>query len=125
MKDPKKNTTEREYEENARRLEQLDNLIQKHTRTERHLEQHSDIASPEKLDQAEELQQVREEQMEQLKSKILAGPVSSNEEYNNLKRNFEQTEGYLENNKDHIDDFTMQKIKEKQEHRNEQMDFLT
>ena len=122
MSEKKHNKTNEDIEK-ARRLEHFENLMEKHTRTERHLEQHSDIASYEQLEHAEELQQIREEQMDQLKKKILEGP-SSDDEYENLNRNFEHTKGYLENNKDTMNPDTLKKTKEKQEHRKEQMDFL-
>ena len=110
--------------ENKRRVEQLENLVEAHTRTERHLEQHSDIASEEQIQRAKELQEVREKEIEKLENIIAYGENAYNDELENLKKNYEYTEGYLRHNADHMDPETLKKTKEKQEHRREQMDFL-
>ena len=109
--------------ENKRRLEQLENLVEAHTRTERHLEQHSDIASEEQIKRAEELQKIREDQIEHLEDIIAYGENVNNDELKNLERNYEYTKGYMNHNLEHMDDETLNKTKEKQEHRKEQMEF--
>ncbi|NLK20890.1 MAG: hypothetical protein GX308_02125 [Epulopiscium sp.] len=110
--------------EDKRRLEQLENLVEAHTRTERHLEQYSNIASEEHLERAEELQNVREEEIEHLEDIIAYGENVKNNQLENVKKNFEYTKGYMNNNLNHMDKKTLEKTKEKQEHRKEQMDFL-
>ncbi|HSQ33813.1 MAG TPA: hypothetical protein VLM81_02860, partial [Peptostreptococcaceae bacterium] len=53
--------------DNSRRIDHLINLVDKHTRTERHLEQYSSISSPESLQKAKEVQQNRESEIKNLK----------------------------------------------------------
>lgn len=115
---------ERQKKEQANRVDQLINLVEKHTRTERHLEQHSDISDPESLESAEEIQRKREEGIDNLKN-IIAYGEHENDEIENLKRNIKYTEGYLDHNKDHMDDETLENTIEKQKHRKEQLDSLT
>mgnify|MGYP000907702226 CR=1 FL=1 len=110
--------------EQANRVDQLINLVEKHTRTERHLEQHSDISDPGNLENAEQVQRKREEEIDNLKN-IIAYGEHRNDEVDNLKRNLEYTEGYLNHNKDHMDRETLQNTIEKQKHREEQLDSLT
>jgi hypothetical protein len=47
---------ERDKIEEANRIEELENLVENHTRTDRHLEQHFDITSPERIHDAIEKQ---------------------------------------------------------------------
>lgn len=112
------------HEENERRVDHLINLVEKHTRTERHLEQHSDIASPEQIQHAEKVQAEREQQIENLKNAVAYGKHSNDDELDNVKERYRYTEGYLQHNADHMESHTLEKTKEKQEHRKEQIDFL-
>ena len=111
-------------DENKRRIEQLENLVEAHTRTERHLEQHSDIASEEQLERAKELQRIREEEIEKLENIIAYGENYDNDKLKNVQKNYEYTQGYINHNIDHMDEETLKKTLEKQEHRKEQIDFL-
>lgn len=111
-------------DENKRRIEQLENLVEVHTRTERHLEQHSDIASEEQLERAKELQRIREEEIEKLENIIAYGENYDNDELKNVQKNYEYTQGYINHNIDHMDEETLKKTLEKQEHRKEQIEFL-
>ncbi|HQD49539.1 MAG TPA: hypothetical protein PLL17_00195 [Defluviitaleaceae bacterium] len=111
-------------DENKRRIEQLENLVEAHTRTERHLEQHSDIASEEQLERAKELQRIREEEIEKLENIIAYGENYDNDELKNVQKNYEYTQGYINHNIDHMDEETLKKTLEKQEHRKEQIEFL-
>lgn len=54
-----------------RKLDELINIVEGHTRTERHLEQYSDIGNPKNVDHARKIQNQREEQIEELKSSII------------------------------------------------------
>ncbi|WP_058485881.1 hypothetical protein [Defluviitalea phaphyphila] len=110
--------------ENKRRLEQLENLVEAYTRTKRHLEQHADIASEEQLNRAKELQNIREQEIEHLEDIIAYGEHANNDPLENTKKNYEYTQGYLNNNADNMDYETLEKTKEKQKHRKEQIDFL-
>lgn len=107
--------------QNELRINQLMNLVEKHTRTERHLEQHSDIASPEAVKHCEEIQKEREDEIENLKNVIVHGKHVNIDEYSNLQRNYEFTNNYLENNADHLDSKTIKNTKEKQKNREQQM----
>ncbi len=112
------------HDENAKRLEHLVDLVECHTRTERHLEQHSDIASPEQIQHAEKIQQVREDQIDNLKNAIAYGVHSNQDDLEGVQKNYRYTEGYLNHNAEHMESSTLEKTKEKQAHRKEQMDFL-
>ncbi|MDF2537600.1 MAG: hypothetical protein K0S76_621 [Herbinix sp.] len=111
--------------ENERRIDHLVNIVEKQTRTERHLEQHADISSsPENLEHARELQEERQQEIENLKNKIAYGDNYSNNYKDNTEKRLIYTEGYLNHNADHMDEKTFRNAKEKQEHRKEQLDSL-
>jgi len=110
---------------NERRIEELLNINERYVRTERHLEQHSDISDPESIRQSRELQEERLKQMENLKNIIAYGKHEQEDQVDNLKRNIEYTDGYLRHNADKMDEETLEKTLEKQEHRREQLDFLS
>jgi hypothetical protein len=107
--------------QNELRINQLINLVDKHTRTERHLEQHSDIASPEALKHSMEIQREREEEIENLKNVIIHGKHINVDDMANLERNYKFTNSYLEENAEHIDSATLHRTKEKQRNREEQI----
>ncbi|HEY8421432.1 MAG TPA: hypothetical protein VIL05_06810 [Thermoclostridium sp.] len=110
---------------NERRIEELLNINNRYVRTERHLEQHSDIADPENVKHSEKIQEERLQQMENLKNIVAYGEHEQEDQVENLKRNIEYTDGYLDHNADKMDKETLEKTLEKQEHRKEQLDFLT
>ncbi len=111
--------------ENERRIEHMANLIEKQVRTERHLEQHADIArSKENIEHAKELQKERQAEIDHLKDKIVYGDNVSNNYKENTEKRFLFTEGYLNHNADHMDEEAFQNAKAKQEHRKEQLDSL-
>ena len=109
-------------QENARRVDSLVSLVDKHTRTERHLEQYSNISSPESIERAKEVQHNREQQIENLKSIIAYGnhPTAPNE-YESVQKRYDYAQGYLENNKDHMNPEDINKLETKQEHRKERL----
>lgn len=109
--------------ENERRIDHLVNLVERQTRTERHLEEHSDISSsPENIEHAKELQSKRQEEIDHLKNKIAYGDNYSNNYMENTEKRLLYTEGYLNHNADHMDEESFNNAKEKQEHRKEQLD---
>jgi hypothetical protein len=113
--------------ENERRVENLIDIVENKTRTDRHLEQHSDIGDPDRLDHAREIQNAREEQIENLKETIVYGDNRKNEtkdQINNLKDNYAFADGYINHNGDHMDEKAFQNLKKKQDNRKEQMDQL-
>ena len=115
-----------DFEKKDRQLENLENLVEKHTRTERHLEQYSDIGDPENKENAREIQKVREAEMKNLESKIKDEDkfISPEEHLENVKQNYENTQNYIENNQDSIDEEMYKNLQEKQQHREEQINFL-
>lgn len=60
----------REQEKKDRKLDNLINIVEKHTRTERHLEQYSDIGNPLNKQNAREKQELREKQIDEIKKAI-------------------------------------------------------
>ncbi len=109
--------------DNERRIEHMASLIEKQVRTERHLEQHSDIAhSPENIEHARQLQRDRQSEIDLLKNKIINGENFSNNYRQNTEKRFLFTEGYLNHNADHMDKEAFRNAKAKQERRKEQLD---
>jgi hypothetical protein len=113
--------------ENERRVDQLINLVENKTRTERHLEQHSDIGDPDRLDHAHEVQHERENQIDDLKNAIVYGDNTKNDtqdQLESLKKNYTFSQGYIDHNADHMDPKALDNLQKKQEHRKEQIDIL-
>lgn len=109
--------------ENERRLEHMENLVEKQTRTERHLEEHSDIShSKSNIEHVKALQQERQKEIDHLKAKIAYGDNCSNDYKENTEKRFLYTEGYLNHNAEHMDRKSFENAKAKQEHRKEQLD---
>lgn len=109
--------------ENERRLDHLVNLVEKSTRTERHMEEHSDISSPENIEHAKKVQRERKDQIDNLKNIIAHGDNNSRKKHlKNTEKKFIYAEGYLKNNADRMDEQTLKNAIEKQEHRKEQLD---
>jgi hypothetical protein len=120
-----KRSNEKQGIENERRIQQMANIIEKQVRTERHLEQHSDIShSPENIEHVKKLQQERQDEIEHLKNKIAYGENCSNDYKENTEKRLLYTEGYLNHNADHMDREAFQNAKAKQERRKEQLDRL-
>ncbi len=113
-------------EKKDRQIENLENLVERHTRTQRHLEQYSEIGSHENKENAREIQKIREEQIKELESKLKDEDkyISPEEHLENLKENYRNTQGYIENNKESMDQQMLDNLLEKQQHREEQIDFL-
>ncbi|NLK28749.1 MAG: hypothetical protein GX306_10470 [Clostridiales bacterium] len=111
--------------ENERRIDHLRNIVEKQTRTERHLEEHGHIPrSHENMEHVKEIQRRREDEIQNLKNIIVHGDQCSNNHLENTKKRFLYTEGYLNHNTDHMDRETFENAKRKQEHRKEQIDQL-
>lgn len=108
-------------EENARRIDQLIELVELHTRTERHLEQHSNISALENLRHALKVQEEREEEIKNLRNIIAYGKHDKENEMENIMKNYIFTDRYLQHHGDHMDNETLDATVEKQEHRREQL----
>jgi len=111
--------------EKANRLEALENMVENHTRTERHLEQYSNISSLEKYSESIIKQSEREGTIEILESKILNGGQKQSNELEGLKKNYAFAKGYMENNKDHMDPESLKNMQVKQQNRRDEMDELS
>lgn len=109
---------------NERRIEELMKINNRYVRTERHLEQHSDISNPENLEHSERIQDDRQQQMENLKNIVAYGKHEQEDEEENLRKRLEYTDGYINHNANHMDEETLEQTLEKQEHRKEQLDFM-
>ena len=117
------NIGDKKFEKMERQLENLENLVENHTRTERHLEQYSHIGDKDNKENAREKQDIREKQILELENKILG--LDSNEipevQLENLKERYESVQGYIENNKDKIPEDILKQLEEKQANRMEQI----
>jgi hypothetical protein len=103
-------------------VDSLINLVEKKTRTERHLEEHSDVGDPERLERPKELQKQRDAQIQNLKSAIASSSQGSDTEYENLKDNIQYADGYIKENGAHMDKGAFENLEKKQEHRKDQLD---
>ena len=114
------------YEKKDRQLENLENLVENYTRTQRHLEQYSEIGNPKNRDNARKVQKVREEEIKILENQIKGqgDKITPKEHLENVKERYNNTEGYIKNNKDGINEEMLRNLQEKQQHREEQIRFL-
>ena len=115
-----------EKERKDRQLQNLENLVENHTRTQRHLEQYSEIGSEENKDNARKIQKIREEQIKTLESQLKDEDkyIPAEEHLKNVKENYYETQNYMENNKESIDEEMLKNLQERQQHREEQIMFL-
>ena len=113
-------------EKKDEQLRNLENLIENHTRTERHLEQYSEIGEKANKENARNIQKIREEEIKKLENKIKEEDkyITPEEHLENLKEKDNNTANYVENNKDHMDNQIYKNLQEKQQRREEQIDFL-
>ena len=115
-------------EKKEKQLDNLINLVENHTRTERHLEQYSHIGSRTNKENARDKQKVREEQIDILKNHITgtnSDKLSINEQIENIADNYSSTEGYLENNFNNMTSDAINNMQTKQQHRLEQLSNLS
>ena len=120
------NFSDEKFQKKERQLENLENLVENHTRTERHLEQYSHIGDKDNKDNAKEKQDIREKQILELENKILG--LDSNEipevQLKNLKERYKSVQAYIENNRDKISEEDLNQLEEKQSNRREQISNL-
>ncbi|MFT5874056.1 MAG: hypothetical protein ACI8WT_003016 [Clostridium sp.] len=116
---------ERNKIEKANRIEALENIVESHSRTERHLKEHSDISSAKKVKEATEKQAHREYNIEILEDKIVNGGQNKYNELEGLEKNYAFAKGYMEHNEDHIDEGALENMKEKQKNRRDKMSGLS
>ena len=117
------NSNNEKLEKKERQLENLENLVENHTRTQRHLEQYSHIGDKDNKDNAREKQDIRERQILELENKILG--LDSNEipevQLENLKERYASVQGYIENNRDKLSEEDLKQLEEKQANRRQQI----
>lgn len=117
------------FDENKKKDRQLDNLInlvENHTRTQRHLEQYSHIGDKDNKNHARKIQDVREDEIEDLKNKLDGNDdiQTKEQQLENLEQKYESTEGYIKNNKDTMNKQMLENIENKQEKRKIQINNL-
>lgn len=106
-----------------RRVDHLINLVEKQTRTERHLEEHSDISkSKENIEHAKRVNEERQEKIDNLKNILAHGENCNNNYKENTEKRLLFTEGYLNHNAEHMDKQSFNNAKAKQENRKDQLD---
>lgn len=111
--------------EDERRIEQIENLVEKQTRTQRHLEEHSDIShSPKNIQHAKDVQRERQCEIDHLKDKVAYGDSIGNNQKDNTEKRLVFTEGYLNHNAEHMNQQDFQNAKAKQERRKDQLDTM-
>lgn len=114
--------------ENRKKREQVDNLmnlVERHTRTERHLEQYSEIGRKEDKERAREKQDIREEEMKTLKSKIVNPNETKIEQAQSLMDNYRRAQSYMEDNYEKLSEERLRNMQNKQDNRKEQMENLS
>ncbi len=110
-------------EKKERQLDNLTNLVENHTRTKRHLEQYSEIGNKENKDIARKKQEIREEEMQNLKDKIITGDKQTPEEIlEDTRTKYKLTGRYVANNYDNIPEENLKNIQEKQKNRKAQIE---
>ena len=109
-----------------RQVDNLINLVENHTRTERHLEQYSNIGDKGNKEHARSIQDDREEQIEVLKDKLTGNEPKQTKEQQlrNLEQKYESTEGYVKNNVRDMNYDDLKNIEIKQENRKNQIEDL-
>lgn len=114
-------------EKTERKVDNLINLVENHTRTERHLEQYSEIGDPKFKDMAREKQAVRENQIESLKDQLNNEhhKISSEEHLENLKENYEKTKNYFENNFENLSEEQASNMVKRQFNQEKQLDQMS
>lgn len=117
------NNSNEKFEKKERQLENLEHLVENHTRTERHLEQYSHIGNKDNKENAREKQEIRENQILELENKILGLETNHIPEvqFENLKERYTSIQGYIDNNKDKIPKDMLEQLEEKQKNRMEQI----
>lgn len=115
-----------EINKKERQLDNLINLVENHTRTERHLEQYSNIGNPENKENARKIQDIREEQIQDLKDKIAGNyeKQTKEEQLENVIEKYINTAGYIHNNEDNLREEQLNNMEKKQDNREIQIENL-
>lgn len=117
---------EQNKEKKEKQEENLVNLAQKHTRTERHLEKYSHIGNREGKERARDKQDVREKEMSKLKGKIVSYDNESKiEQVQNLANNYKGAQIYMEENYEKMSEERIKNMENRQENRKDQIERLS
>lgn len=117
---------ENNSDKKEQQVENLVNLVEKHTRTQRHLEQYSHIGNKEDKERARDKQYVREGEIENLKNKIVLNNNESKiEQAQNLVNKYKSTQSYMEDNYEKISEEALENMQYKQINRKEQIENLS
>ncbi len=117
---------EQNNEQKERQLENLVNLVENHTRSQRHLEQYSHIGSKESKERARDKQDIREEEIDKLKNKIvLNNNASKIEQVQNLADNYKGAQIYMEENYEKMSEDRLRNMQNRQQHRKDQIENLS
>ena len=113
-------------EKKERQLDNLINLVENHTRTKRHLEQYSHIGNPENKENARRIQDIREEQIDELKNQIkgINETQTKEEQLENVIEKYINAQGYILNNEDNMSDEQLYNMEKKQDNRETQIENL-
>ncbi len=106
-----------------RQIENLINVVENHTRTKRHLEQYSNIGNIDNKENAKKIQEVREQQIHNLKNQI-KGINENQSKENQLENTIEKyinTSGYITKNGEDLSDEQLRNMQRKQENRKVQI----
>lgn len=108
-----------------RQIDNLINVVENHTRTQRHLEQYSEIGNPKNKQNAREKQNTREKEIKVLKNQILDTNLDTrNKQIENLINNYQNTEDYIDNNYNELPEEMLSNLKNKQNNRVNQLENL-
>ena len=106
-----------------RQIENLINVVENHTRTKRHLEQYSNIGNIDNKENAKKIQEVREQQIHNLKNQIKG--INENQSKENQLENtmvkYINTSGYITKNGEDLSDEQLRNMQRKQENRKVQI----
>ena len=112
-------------EKKERQIDNLINVVENHTRTQRHLEQYSEIGNPKNKQNAREKQNTREKENKVLKNQILETTLDTrNKQIENLISNYKNTEDYIDNNYNELPEEMLSNLENKQNNRVNQLENL-
>lgn len=106
-------------EKKERQIENLINVVENHTRTKRHLEQYSNIGNIDNKENAKKIQEVREQQIHDLKNQIkgINENQSKDDQLENTIEKYINTSGYITKNAQDLSDEQLTNMQRKQENR--------
>ena len=113
-------------EKKDRQLDNLINVVENHTRTKRHLEQYSHIGNTENKENARKIQQIREEQIDELKDKIkgVNDRQTKEKQLENVIEKYVSAQGYIRNNENNMSEEQLNNMEKKQDNREIQIENL-